>query len=110
MLDFWVDSAIISKCTENRCFPSPQQTSARRAKTAKTLDSPGIGRLPVLSLSAYATISGRSLLRAKMLERFGEKEILMRAAMKLKCDGCERSGADVYQGELPDPAPGQSMF
>jgi hypothetical protein len=64
MLDFWVDSAIISKCTENRCFPSPQQTSARRAKTAKTLDSPGIGRLPVLSLSAYATISGRSLLRA----------------------------------------------
>jgi hypothetical protein len=46
----------------------------------------------------------------KMLERFGEKEILMRAAMKLKCDGCERSGADVYQGELPDPAPGQSMF
>jgi 5-methylcytosine-specific restriction protein A len=64
MLDFWVDSAIISKCTENRCFPSPQQTSARRAKTAKTLDSPGLGRLPVLSLSAYATISGRSLLRA----------------------------------------------
>jgi hypothetical protein len=50
--------------TENRCFPSPQQTSARRAKTAKTLDSPGLGRLPVLSLSAYATISGRSLLRA----------------------------------------------
>jgi hypothetical protein len=46
----------------------------------------------------------------KMLERFGEKEMLMRAATKLKCDGCERSGADVYQGELPDPAPGQSMF
>ncbi len=53
--------------TENRCFPSPQQTSARRAKTAKTLDSPGLGQLPVLSLSAYATISGRSLLRAFLL-------------------------------------------
>jgi hypothetical protein len=46
------------------CFPSTQRTGARRAKTTKTLDSPGLGRLPVLSLSAYATISGRSLLRA----------------------------------------------
>ena len=72
MLDFWVDSAIISKCTENRCFPSTQRTGARTAKTAKTLDSPGLGRLPVLSLSAYATISGRSLLRAFSEGRFDE--------------------------------------
>jgi hypothetical protein len=61
--------------TENRCFPSPQQTSARRAKTAKTLDSPGLGRLPVLSLSAYATISGRSLLRARIVKKLRSNEL-----------------------------------
>lgn len=47
---------------------------------------------------------------AKILARFGEAEILVRAGMRLKCAGCEGVGADLYIGELPDPAPGESMF
>ena len=44
------------------------------------------------------------------LDLFGEAEILVRAGMRLKCAGCEGVGADLYIGELPDPAPGESMF
>jgi hypothetical protein len=34
------------------CFPLPQRTSASHVKTEKTLDSPRLGRLSVLVLSA----------------------------------------------------------
>jgi hypothetical protein len=52
--------------TENICFPSPQQTGGGRLKTSKTVDSPRLGRLSVLVLSAYVGNLDVSLLRAEM--------------------------------------------
>jgi hypothetical protein len=50
--------------TENICFPIPQQTGGGRLKTSKTVDSPRLGRLAVLVLSAYVGNLYVSLLRA----------------------------------------------
>ena len=46
----------------------------------------------------------KSLLPAeRILERFGERVPLPRAATRLKCEGCGRIGAAAYLGELPEP-------
>ena len=46
----------------------------------------------------------KSLLpREAILARFGEREPLVRAAARLKCETCGRVGAKAYLGELPDP-------
>ena len=66
MLDSWGNSAFNSKCTENMCFPLPQQTSADQIKSIKTQGMPRFGRLSVLGLSAYVGNLAVSLLRALM--------------------------------------------
>ena len=38
-----------------------------------------------------------------ILARFGEREPLVRAAARLRCDTCGRVGAEADLGELPDP-------
>jgi hypothetical protein len=47
---------------------------------------------------------GESLLPVeRILERFGERVPLPRAATRLKCEGCGPVGAAAYLGELPEP-------
>ena len=47
---------------------------------------------------------GESLLPVeRILERFGERVPLPRAATRLKCEGCSRVGAAAYLGEVPEP-------
>ncbi len=43
----------------------------------------------------------------RLLQRHGQNEILLWAAVYLRYAGCNSCGADVYRGELPDPKPGQ---